>query len=259
MQPRSDKDLGIFRLPLTPFARREEVLYAGLPALVSAGLVVGWAVGGPLALGVVGIVGFVLAGGAASFFRDPRRVPPGGDETVVSPADGTVIRVEETDGDDFVAERAIEIDIFLSILNAHVNRAPISGTVESIEHEEGRYLSALRAEAGSENERNTVKIRGESVRVTVRQIAGAIARRIVCVVRVGDRVERGATFGMIKFGSRTQIVLPASVFEPSVKPGDKVKAGISVIGKLKPADEPVVASAGASAGAGASTGEGESS
>ena len=247
MTTRTDHDLPPLRLPLTPYARKEELLYAGLPALVSVALLGSWLSGGPVALAGIGLAGLAFAGMAASFFRDPRRVPPGGEETVVSPADGKVISVKEVEGDDFIGGPAIEIDIFLSIFNAHVNRAPISGVVESVEHADGEYLSALRLEAGHENERNTVRIRGESARVVVRQIAGAVARRIVCVVGPGDRVERSATFGMIKFGSRTQVVFPAAVFEPIVKPGQKVKAGTSAIGRLRAAGGTARAGTGAGA------------
>ena len=222
-----------FRIPLARYARREEILYAGIPLVLSAALLAAWGAGAPAILGVIGLLGTAASVAVASFFRDPARMAPPGEERVVSPADGKVVAIREVEGDPFIGERGIEIDIFLSIFDVHVNRSPIAGVVDGTEYEAGAYLSALRAEAGQRNERNTVRIRGESARAVVRQIAGAIARRIVCACRPGEGLRRGERFGMIKFGSRTQVILPGSIFQPAVRVGDRVKAGSSVIGTLR--------------------------
>ncbi len=221
------------RLPLAPYAWREVILFSVAPLLISLGLVVGWATGGPGWLGVVGAVGAVASAGVAAFFRDPTRWPPQGEEKVLAPADGKIVGVEEIDRDDYLGEKGVEIDIFLSIFNAHVNRSPVNGVVEEITYRKGSFLSALRPSAARVNEQNSIRIQGEGYRVIVRQIAGAVARRIVCACKKGDSLERGERIGMIKFGSRTQVLLPTSVFQPAVKPGDRVKAGISVIGTIR--------------------------
>lgn len=221
------------RLPLAPYAWKELVLFSFLPLLVSLGLVLTWVLGGPAWLGGVGIGGAAFSIGVASFFRDPARSSPEGEEKVLAPADGKIVTVREVQGEEFVGEAGIEIDIFLSIFNAHVNRVPVTGVIQEVTYRKGSFLSALRRSAPKVNERNTIGIQGEGYRVVVRQIAGAIARRIVCACKIGERLRRGERFGMIKFGSRTQVVLPASVFEAQVSPGDRVKAGISVIGIIR--------------------------
>lgn len=221
------------RLPLAPYAWRELILFSLLPLAASAGLLLGWAFGGPVWLGVCGAIGAALSVAIASFFRDPRRIAPAGEEKVLAPADGKVVGVGEVEADDFLGETGIEIDIFLSILNAHVNRSPVAGIVKAITYREGSFLTAMRGVAAKVNERNTVHLQGEGYRAVVRQVAGAVARRIVCACKVGDSLRRGERFGMIKFGSRTQVVLPASIFVPEVREGDHVKAGTTVIGTIR--------------------------
>ena len=189
-------------------------------------------------MAVVSATLLALALAVAAFFRDPSRTAPEGDDNVLAPADGKVVGVREVEADDIVGERGVEIDIFLSIFNAHVNRAPVGGVVEKVTYRKGSFQSALRGSAGRANEQNTVEIRGDGYRVVVRQIAGAVARRIVCACKVGESLRRGQRFGMIKFGSRTQVVLPAAIFRPQVKPGDRVKAGITVIGTIHQGEKP---------------------
>jgi phosphatidylserine decarboxylase len=167
-----------------------------------------------------------LAAFAAYFFRDPTRVPPADERLLVSPADGRVVDVGPAPED---PERTM-VGIFLSIMDVHINRAPVSGLVERIRYTPGRFFAAYREEAKVENERNEVALADGDYRVTVRQIAGVIARRIVCDAKENDRLVRGQRFGLIQFGSRTEVVLPRGT-EVMVRRGDRVRGGESVIGR----------------------------
>ncbi len=175
----------------------------------------------------------VICGLIAWFFRNPRRVSPLEPGLVVSPADGKIVDIEEIAYDDYIGGPAKKIGIFLSIFNVHINRAPIAGRVVGLRYRPGKYLNALRPESARENEQlaimleeNQSPFRG----MIVRQITGAIARRIVCWVKPGDELGRGEQFGMIKLGSRTEIVLPAEEgLEIRVRLGDNVTAGTSVL------------------------------
>lgn len=179
------------------------------------------------------------------FFRDPDRRLPEGEDLILSPADGTVVDIEEVDGTDegpaFVGGRAVRVGIFLSIFSCHVNRAPLGGVVRLARYRPGKFFAAFNKRASAENESNFVgietdrKLSEEPLRIAVKQISGTIARRIVSTAREGDALSRGERFGMIKFGSRTELYLPAeSVAELTVKVGDKVRGGASVIGRLGP-------------------------
>ena len=181
------------------------------------------------------VVPLVLAGFIVAFFRDPQRQIPQEPGLVVSPADGRVYSVREVDYDEFVGGPALVIDIFLSIFNVHINRVPVPCRVLGITHRPGKFLNALRAEASRENA--SLELRLESTvapyRVMrVRQIAGAIARRIVCWARPGDHLPRGDQFGMIKLGSRTELTLPKEPdLELRVSQGDSVQAGSTVLAR----------------------------
>lgn len=169
-----------------------------------------------------------------NFFRNPRRtIPPGG--VVVSPADGTVISVVEVQDDTYVGGPAVRVSIFLSVFNVHVNRAPVAGVVEHLKHRPGTFRSATSAEARETNECQEIGIRiADGTPVLVRQIAGLIARRIVCPLVAGQSLEKGFDFGMIRFGSQTEITLPhrnGTPFKAVVTPGEKLKGGESVIGE----------------------------
>jgi len=170
----------------------------------------------------------------ALFFRDPERfAPENGPDVLLAPADGRIVGTGE--GRMPVSgEPAHVVDIFLSIFNVHVNRAPAGGRVVETLYAPGRFLNAMRAAAGEENESNTLAIACEAgPRIEVKQISGAIARRIVCTAAEGDRLEPGERFGMIKFGSRTQLFVPMDApFEAAVGPGDRVKAGVTVVGRF---------------------------
>jgi phosphatidylserine decarboxylase len=166
------------------------------------------------------------------FFRDPRRLAPQDAGLVVSPADGKlteVVRVRTEEGD------RIRLSIFMSVFDVHVNRSPIAGTVGSIVYRKGKYLNALNPASAVENEQNTVTILGNGCDVTFRQIAGLLARRIVFRPQVGDVVQRGARVGLIKFGSRVDVWLPASA-RLRVVSGQRVKGGSSVLAELLPAE-----------------------
>jgi phosphatidylserine decarboxylase len=163
------------------------------------------------------------------FFRDPdREVPsiPGG---VLAPADGRVMQVDEV-SDPFVGP-AVRVAIFLSPLDVHVNRAPIGGLVAGVVYSQGRFVPAYKPEAGAGNERCMVHVQGDSARVTVTQIAGVVARRIVCRVAPGDKLAVGERFGMIRFGSRTDCCMPRGT-DVRVRVGDRVKGAVTVLGML---------------------------
>ena len=173
--------------------------------------------------------------GALYFFRDPNRRIPESDAALVAPADGKVVAVSQTSEVEGLPGEFWRVDIFLSIFNVHINRAPCPGTVERVSYRRGEFLSALRHEAAARNERNDVLLRtAQGVPVLVRQIAGVIARRIVCDCLVGDRLDRGEAFGMIRFGSRTELYIPVDAVNGlSVTPGRRVRAGVTVLGELR--------------------------
>ncbi|HEY5648712.1 MAG TPA: phosphatidylserine decarboxylase family protein [Nitrospiria bacterium] len=175
----------------------------------------------------------VLAAGIFWFFRDPERIIPEGDHLVVSPADGKVLSVTEVDEDRFLKDRAKKISIFLNIFDVHVNRIPASGRIREITYQPGTFLAADKDLASKHNEQNAVFLEtGSGRKMVFIQVAGLVARRIVCWVREGQEVSRGERFGMIRFGSRTDIFLPLDT-EIRVSPGDRVKGGSSIIGAFK--------------------------
>lgn len=164
------------------------------------------------------------------FFRDPPRTPPNDDTLVVSPADGRVTRIERVNNAD--EQSTTVVSIFLSPFDVHINRAPIAGTVTDVTYTKGRFMIATRDEASLVNEQNALTIEGEQASVVCKQIAGVVARRIVCWKRTGDRVKLGERIGLIKFSSRTDLVLPPNV-DVSVKVGDRVRGGLSQIGRIR--------------------------
>ncbi len=168
---------------------------------------------------------------ALMFFRDPNRVAPQDDTLLVAPADGIVTDVETVDGNEFIGGPALRIGIFLSIFDVHINRAPCRATVEKIAYRKGRFLNAMNPLSGQLNESNAllmVRAAEPKDRLVVRQISGAIARRIVCAVREGQELAGGERFGMIKFGSRTELYVPASEeMKCLVRIRDKVRGGVT--------------------------------
>ena len=166
------------------------------------------------------------------FFRNPNRVIPADENLIVSPADGTVQDVVDVESDDFVKGTCRKVIIFLSVFDVHVNRSPIAGEIKIQKYICGRFRPAYKDSVGFENERHLIGIENERLRVTVTQVAGILARRIVSWVTLDDKLEKGELYGLIRFGSCTEIVMPSSV-EVTVKKGDKVRGGESIIGKIK--------------------------
>jgi phosphatidylserine decarboxylase len=172
----------------------------------------------------------MLAAFMAFFFRDPKRDSPVDDRIVVSPADGRVVAAAPVD--DRIADSPTQISIFLSPLDVHINRSPISGEIVDLVYKPGAFHIASRDIASVENEQNVVTVRGARVTIVFRQIAGVIARRIVLWKKKGDRVAMGERVGLMKFSSRMDVILPAEV-ELLVRKGDRVVGGVSVLGRLR--------------------------
>lgn len=165
------------------------------------------------------------------FFRDPDRTPPADESLVVAPADGTVVGVDETEETQFLNSPVRRVVIFLSVLDVHINRAPIAGKITHSEPESGLFLDARDPHSSTKNARRTWVIDDGSRRIVVRQITGAIARRICAWKSVGDTVARAERFGMIRFGSRTEIDLPANA-DILVKVGDVLRGGETAVARL---------------------------
>jgi phosphatidylserine decarboxylase len=170
------------------------------------------------------------------FFRDPMRRIPAESDAVVSPADGAVTAVELLEETPFYDGPCKRISIFLSVFNVHVNRAPAAGSILAAEYKVGAFHNAMRADTSTLNESNTIYMDTDLGPMTVRQITGAVARRIVFICEVGDRVDKGAKIGMIKFGSRTELYLPVAA-EVTVKLKDKVRGGATVVARLQGGDD----------------------
>ena len=236
-----------------PFTRRDKIPFAraGLaelmvftfltfgPAilLVVLTLVLNWQ-GAAAMISWTAVAVFSVCGGLVVwFFRDPMRTIPQGQGLVVSPADGKVDGIEEIEHDEFVAGPAVKISIFLSIFNVHINRMPIDARVIGLQYRRGKFLNAMRPESARENEQLAISLEGtgpERRRMIVRQITGAIARRIVNWLKPGDELACGEQFGMIKFGSRTELVIPREEgLQIRVEIGAKVNAGSTVFAEYQ--------------------------
>jgi len=230
------------RLPFVRVGLAELIVFSAVawPAAVVFSLCAAYLATGFFVRVGLGILasGCVLIGlGVAWFFRNPRRTVPVGMGEVVAPADGKVVGIERID-DPFLGGPACEITIFLSVFNVHINRSPVAARVIGIGYQPGKFLNALRPESSRENEQLTIRLEEEAPsnrRAIVRQITGAIARRIVCWVKPGDRLQRGEAFGMIKLGSRTVLVIPDDGhLDVMVRVGDKVRAGSSILARYEP-------------------------
>lgn len=208
---------------------REGYPYMFTPAAMAVVLVgLGLAFHAPWAL--VAGAGFVLlAAFMAYFFRNPERTIPSDPKVVVAPADGKVTRIERLDPRD--AGSSNVVSIFLSPLDVHINRSPIAGEIIATNYTKGKFLMATNEQASLVNEQNALTIRGSEITVVCKQIAGILARRIVCWKRTGDRLTPGERFGLIKFSSRTDLILPAQV-HIEVRVGDRVRGGESIIGRI---------------------------
>jgi phosphatidylserine decarboxylase len=183
--------------------------------------IVGWIV----FLATLGLLIFIL-----SFFRIPKRTHHEGDDAIVAPCDGTVVVIEEVQADEYFKDRRLQISIFMSPLNVHVNRNPVNGEVLYSQYHKGKYLVAWHPKSSTENERHSVVYRHEGKEVLVKQIAGALAKRIVNYLKPGDQVKQGSEMGFIKFGSRVDLLLPLDT-KVEVTMNQKVKGGVSIIGK----------------------------
>ncbi len=223
-----------------PFRGRERIPFArwGLAELQ----LMGW----PLVAATVGLcfapwpfslaaaVPFVILCLIVYFFRDPTRRVPTETGAVIAPADGKVVEITQVDHDPFCDGPAIKIGIFLSIFNVHINRAPLDSRVIELRYSPGKFMNALNPDSAIHNENMWIGLETESAphrRYWVRQISGAIARRIVCDLRPGQTIAKGHKFGMIKLGSRTELVLPAEGLTLATKIGDKIKAGATIVAK----------------------------
>jgi phosphatidylserine decarboxylase len=216
---------------------RFQTLYEGRHFLVPSGLAavfLWWMAGDPSAFwlwvwpAAIATLVFVFC---ANFFRDPDRRVPGGDDVIVSAADGTVDAIEVVEENEVIKGSCRRVSVFLNVFSVHVNRAPIAGRVTYQKHHPGDYCDARDPYCHQKNEALTWAFAGSRATLVVRQITGAIARRIVPWSRTGEAVEKGHRFGMIRFGSRTDIFLPLDA-EVCVKIGDEVEGGSSVIAKL---------------------------
>ncbi len=209
----------------------------GIPIAKEGIPFVGITAGGTLVAGLLGwTIPAVIAGGftlfTAWFFRNPARVIPQGPGLVVAAGDGKVVAIEEEFEPRFLKEKSIRLSIFLNVFDVHINRVPCEGIVERVQYQPGIFLVASKPEATLKNEQNAILVRtAQGAKVVCVQVAGLIARRIVCWVSQGDRVQRGERYGLIRFGSRMDTFLPLdSTMKVSV--GDRVKGGETVVGVL---------------------------
>jgi phosphatidylserine decarboxylase len=210
-------------------------------AMAGAAVLMGW-----LADPVWALPACLLALFFLWFFRDPERAIPDFAGAVVSPGDGKVTDVSAVVINDIACTR---ISIFLSVFDVHVNRSPIAGVIREVRYQKGKFLNAMNPASAEHNEQNAVTVEGDRQTIVFKQIAGLLARRIVFNKKVGDRVQRGERVGLIKFGSRVDVLLDASA-NVQIKKGDRVKGGSSVLAYLGRAPEPLTAVGAESAGQG---------
>jgi phosphatidylserine decarboxylase len=181
---------------------------------------------------IIGTLVLLLALFFCYFFRNPRRFADSNDNELISPADGHVMDVEEIFEDEFIKEKLTHISIFMSVTDVHINRAPCDGTIERVQHREGAFKVAFKKGIGDQNERNYIILRRNNESFLIVQIAGFLARRIICYVRDREIVKKGSPLGMIAFGSRVDLYMPTS-YDPAVVPGQKVHSGITVLARKK--------------------------
>jgi phosphatidylserine decarboxylase len=222
------------RIPLTKYGWPQAEVF---PLIIIAAMIICLLV---LSKGVIFVTEVILAVvlvWVLSFFRDPERTPPADKNILLAPADGTIRDIEVVDENDFIGGKAMRIGIFLSIFDVHINRSPCDVKVEKITYKKGDYKDARNPQAGAVNESNDlwlIRTVEPKDRLIVRQISGAIARRIVCEAQEGQKLTGGQKFGMIKFGSRTELYLPSrDDIKCLVRKGDKVKAGLSILARYE--------------------------
>ena len=215
------------RIPLASYGWKEIILFS---SVMFAGCLLS-AIFFPyvLPLFLFGLV-FVIY-----FFRDPERAYPEGEGALISPADGTIVEITDVFEDNFLKSEAIKISIFMSVASVHVNRVPFTGVVRYIKHKSGKFLDARIPKCSEFNEQNILglTLNKSETKIVVKQIAGQIARRIVCDCEIGQELQKGRRYGMIKFGSRLEVFLPKELgFDLAVKIGQKVSAGETVLGTI---------------------------
>ncbi len=222
------------RIPITKYGLPQVVVYPAIVLAVMVGVL--FVLKGRMPTWGVVVIELVLLAvllWVLSFFRDPQRQSPDGANILLSPADGVVSDIATVDEQTFVGGKALRIGIFLNIFNVHINRMPCAVKVESVTYRKGRFINAMNADSGRVNESNDIgltRLEEPADKLLLRQVSGAIARRIVCEARVGEKFAGGEKFGMIKFGSRTELYLPIrDEATCRVKVGDKVKAGLTVL------------------------------
>lgn len=191
-----------------------------------------WAYSAEIIIILFASIFFLLSLFLAFFFRDPERKVPDGEKLILSSADGKIISIKPFDNPNFVGEKGTLVSVFMSVLDVHVNRAPVSGKVKYFKYNPGKFHPAFKDKASLENEQTELGLENKHGKIILKQIAGIIARRIVCKAKPGDSVKAGQRFGMIKFGSRVDLFLPENV-EIKVKLNQKVKAGETIIGIFK--------------------------
>jgi phosphatidylserine decarboxylase len=222
------------KIPITKYGLPQVVIYPGLCALAMV-IAIALVEVSTLLFWITEIILFLVFVWMLSFFRDPKREIPVGDDLILSPADGTITEVQVVDEPAFIDGPATRIGIFLSIFNVHLNRVPCSVKIENINYHKGAFINAMDPNCGKLNESNDLsmtRLVEPKEKLFVRQISGAIARRIVCDAEKGQEFSGGAIFGMIKFGSRTELYLPAaSGAKILIKKGDKVRAGLTILAK----------------------------
>jgi phosphatidylserine decarboxylase len=210
--------------------------YYAIP-LLAAAVLIGW-----LTAPLWGLPAVLLAVFFLWFFRDPERQIPSSAGAVVSPADGKITDVSLVD---LGNEKSLRISIFLNVFNVHVNRSPIAGVIDAVRYQKGKFLNAMNEQSAEDNEQNIVTVEGDGQRVVFKQIAGLLARRIVFNKHIGDRVGRGERVGLIKFGSRVDVLLDSAA-SVQVKIGDHVKGGSSVLALIEMRQPLATAGTGAS-------------
>lgn len=202
----------------------------GYPLILTAGALAILAFAGGWQ--AVGVLLSILALALLGFFRDPERFPPAEKGLILAPADGRVVSIARVKDDALFKEATTRLSIFLSPLDVHINRTPVEGKVEEVQYQPGKFLAAYKQEASQDNEQNALRIvDGEGRKVGVVQVAGVLARRIVCRVKQGDTLDRGERFGLIMFGSRTDLYVPDGCHIQVVE-GERVKGGETIVARF---------------------------
>ena len=211
---------------------REGIPFIGIAAALAAGALALAVMKRSWPLWLLAFLLLVVAVWVAYFFRDPERTGVRGESLVIAPADGRIVMITDVDEPSFIHGRATRISIFMNVFNVHVNRYPVSGTVQYVHYNPGRFINAAADKASLDNEQMSVGLESSGRKLLVRQIAGAIARRIVTYSRVGDAARQGERFGLIRFGSRVDVFVPPSS-AVRVQVGEKTVAGTTLLAELR--------------------------